>query len=329
MLSPRRCLAAAIALVAALPAFANDALRESAAKLFGRLEPAPASAVAGKEAALGRLLFWDERLSADGKTACASCHRDHGADRRPASIDAKGNPTGRHSPTVFNALAQPAGLRWLADRRDAVMLAEGLISGPLGFASKQAGVDRLAEVGYGEAFRSAYPDEPHPLNATNYGRALAAYQATLVTPAPFDRWLAGDDRALDRRQKNGLKAFIETGCAGCHDGALFGGRSMAKFGATADYWIETGSAKRDPGRFAMTTKEEDRNVFRVPMLRNVARTAPYFHDGSVDSLDRAVRIMGKLQLGRTLDEATVAAIVAFLESLSGEAPAHFSPPSRP
>ena len=104
---------------------------------------------------------------------------------------------------------------------------------------------------------------------------------------------------------------------------------MARFGVTTDYWVETGSTKRDPGLFAVTAKETDRNVFRVPMLRNVARTAPYFHDGSVDTLDRAVRVMGKLQLGRALDEPTVAAIVAFLESLSGEAPAHFPPPSRP
>ena len=320
-------LAAAVLAAVATPAFASDSLREAALKLFGRIEPANPTAIKSKEAALGRVLFWDERLSADGKTACATCHKDHGADRRPASIDAKGNATPRHSPTVFNAMLQP-GLRWLSDRKDGVHQAETSITGAMGFPTKQALVEKMSEAGYAEAFRSAYPEEPQPLTPTNYSRAIAAYEATLVTPAPFDRYLAGNDRALTAQQKQGLKAFVETGCAGCHNGPLLGGGNMARFGVTADYWVETGSVKRDPGLFAASAREEDRNVFRVPMLRNVAKTAPYFHDGSVDSLDRAVRVMGKLQLGRTLDEATVASIVAFLESLSGEVPAHFSPPSR-
>jgi cytochrome c peroxidase len=314
-------------LAAASPAFATDSLREAALKLFGRLEAPSSAAIKSPDAALGRVLFWDERLSSDGKTACATCHKDHGADRRALSVDAKGNTTPRHSPTVFNAMLQP-GLRWLSDRKDGVHQAETSITGAMGFATKQALVDKMAETGYAEAFRSAYPDEPQPLTPTNYSRAIAAYEATLVTPAPFDRYLAGNERALSAQQKQGLKSFIETGCSGCHGGPLLGGSIMARFGVTTDYWVETGSTKRDPGLFAASAKEQDRNVFRVPMLRNVAKTAPYFHDGSVDTLDRAVRVMGKLQLGRTLDEPTVAAIVAFLESLSGEAPAHFAPPSR-
>jgi cytochrome c peroxidase len=321
-------VAAGAMLAAAGHVAAAESLRATAAKLFGRLEPASSTAIRASEAALGRVLFWDERLSIDGKTACATCHKDHGADRRVASIDAKGNPTGRHSPTVFNAMAQP-GLRWLSDRRDGVHQAETSITGAMGFPNLQAIVAKMTEAGYEQAFRTVYPEEPQPVTTTNYARALQAYQATLVTPSAFDRYLAGDERALDEKQKRGLRAFIETGCAGCHGGPLLGGKSVARFGVTADYWQETGSAKRDPGRFAISAKEEDRNVFKVAMLRNVARTAPYFHDGSVDSLDRAVRVMARLQLGRTLDEATVAAIVSFLESLSGEVPAHFAPPSRP
>ena len=107
----------------------------------------------------------------------------------------------------------------------------------------------------------------------------------LVTPAPFDRFLAGDDKALTERQKAGLKTFIATGCAGCHNGVNFGGTMMQKFGLTRDYWLETGSPKPDAGRYAITKKEEDSYVFRVPMLRNVAKTAPYFHDGSVSELE--------------------------------------------
>ena len=316
-----------MAVVAAQHVQADPQLREEAAKLFGRLEAPAATAVASPEARLGRALFWDTRISLDGKTACASCHfaADWGADRRKFSIDAKGKPTSRHSPTIFNSMTQPK-LRWLSDRKDGAEQAEGSMTGSMGFATKQDAVKKIAELEYQAAFRAAYPDEAEPLNAKNYGRALAAYQATLVTPAPFDRFLAGDDRALGARQQAGLRAFISTGCAGCHSGQLFGGGKMMKFGLVRDYWLETGSKDPDVGLFATSKKEEDRYVFRVPMLRNVAKTPPYFHDGSVDTLDKAVRVMGAVQLGRQLDDATAASIVAFLESLTGEVPAHYAAP---
>jgi cytochrome c peroxidase len=305
---------------------ADEALRSQAAGLFGEIKAS--TAAASPQAELGRALFWDTRVSLDGKTACASCHfaADWGADHRPASLDAKGLQTSRHSPTVFNSMSQPA-MRWLSDRKDGAEQAEGSLTGSLGFATRQAGVEKLREYGYAERFRAAYPDQAEPMTSVNYGKALAAYQATLVTPAPFDQFLGGDDRALDARQKAGLRTFIDTGCPACHRGALLGGTMNMKFGMVKDYWLETGSAKVDAGRYAVTKKDEDKHVFRVPMLRNVAKTAPYFHDGSVDTLDRAVRIMGSVQLGRQLDEATVKSIVAFLESLTGPVPAHYAPPA--
>jgi len=198
----------------------------------------------------------------------------------------------------------------------------------MGFASKDAGVAKMNELDYLPKFKTAYPQDAQPVSAANYGRAIAAYQATLVTPAPFDRFLAGDDRAMSEPQKAGMRRFIATGCAGCHGGVNLGGAMYQKFGMTKDYWIETGSEKPDTGRFAATKKEEDRYVFRVPMLRNVARTAPYFHDGSVERLDRAVKIMASVQLGRTLSDAETAEIVAFLESLTGEVPANYAPPGK-
>ena len=317
--------AVALGLGLAGSALGDEDLRRQAAALFGQVKADvdPSS----PQAVLGRALFWDTRVSADGKTACASCHeaRDWGADRRKFSTDARGELTSRHSPTVFNSMNQP-GLRWLSDRKTGAEQAEGSLTGSMGFATKDAGVARLAELDYLARFRAAFPDDAQPLSAANYGRALAAYQATLATPAPFDRFLAGDDKALTERQKTGLKAFIATGCAGCHSGVNLGGTMNVKFGVTRDYWVETGSEKPDPGRFAVTKKEEDRYVFRVPMLRNVAKTAPYFHDGSVDRLDRAVRIMALVQLGRTLDDASVGSIVSFLESLTGEVPSHYAPP---
>jgi cytochrome c peroxidase len=315
------------AIGAAGSAIADEELRSQASTLFGRIEAAKYQAT--PEVELGRALFWDTRASLDGKTACASCHpaRDWGADARRYSPDARGALTSRHSPTVFNSMGQPT-LRWLGDRKSGADQAEGSMTGSMGFPSKQAGVDRLGELNYLPKFRAAYPKEEDPLNAQNYGRAIAAYQATLTTPAPFDRFLAGDDSALSDRQKAGLKAFVENGCAGCHSGPLLGGTLLQRFGVVRDYWLETGSARVDVGRYAVTKKEEDRYVFRVPMLRNVAKTAPYFHDGSVDRLDRAVRIMATVQLGRALDDAAVAAIVAFLEALTGDVPAHYAPPGQ-
>jgi cytochrome c peroxidase len=323
----KRC----IVLLAALPFAANageDAqLRKTAGELFGRLEAPAAAKVATAEARLGRALFWDTRVSLDGKTACASCHpaEDWGADRRRGSVDARGDITSRNSPTIFNVMPLP-GLRWLSDRKNGAEQAEGSMTGSMGFKTKDDAVAKLAELKYHDAFRAAYPDEANALNAKNYGRALQAYQETLVTPAPFDRFLAGDDRAITERQKAGLRKFIETGCAGCHNGPRVGGTQLRKFGLTKDYWVETGAARPDVGRFSMTKKDEDKYVFRVPSLRNVARTAPYFHDGSVDTLDRAVKIMGRVQLGKDLDDATVSLITAFLESLTGEVPAHYAPP---
>jgi cytochrome c peroxidase len=224
-------------------------------------------------------------------------------------------------------MPQPT-LRWLGDRKTGADQAEGSLTGSMGFPSKQAAVDKMAELNYLSAFKAAYPQDSQPLSAANYGRALAAYQATLTTPSPFDRFLAGDDRALNDRQKAGLRAFVANGCAGCHSGPLLGGTTYQRFGLVKEYWTETGSEKIDAGRYAITKKEEDRYVFRVPMLRNVAKTAPYFHDGSVERLDRAVRIMAAVQLGRVLDDATTASIVAFLESLTGPVPAHYAPPGQ-
>src|SRR4051812_70534 len=195
---------------------ADEALRRDAAALFAALKaPEPTASV---QAQLGRELFWDERASLDGKTACASCHpaRDWGADRRRFSTDARGALTSRHSPTIFNSMGLP-GLRWLSDRRTGAEQAEGSLTGSMGFDTKDAAVERMKELDYAAAFRKAYPQDAEPLSAANYGRALAAYQATLVTPAPIDRFLGGDDAALNEPQQAGLRAFIATGCSGCHN----------------------------------------------------------------------------------------------------------------
>lgn len=304
-------------------------LREQARALFGVVKPVDPAEVQAPAATLGRALFWDTRLSLDGKTACASCHSrdDHSADRRRVSINAKGEPTALHSQPMFMAQDQPV-LRWYGDRRDGAHQAERSISGSMGFAAADAIGSTLKQHGYEPAFRAAFPDVAEPVGAATYARALQAYQRTLRTPSRFDAFLQGDDQALSARERTGLQTFIATGCAGCHNGALLGGNAMQKFGVVKDYWLATGSPKPDLGRFNATKQEGDRYVFRVAMLRNIAKTAPYFHDGSVERLEDAVRIMGEVQLGRSLSPQEVGDIVAFLQSLTGELPAHYAAPAR-
>lgn len=305
----------------------DQTLRADAASHFGVLTSPDPEQVRAAAAELGRALFWDRRLSADGKTACASCHlaEDYGADRRAFSVDARGKQTKRNSQTVLNSMGQSA-LRWTANRKNGAEQAERSLTGSMGLASREAAVDLMKRLDYQAAFQRAFPDDVQPLSAANYGRAIEAYEDTLTTPAPFDKFLAGDDQALSPLQKSGLTKFIEIGCATCHSGALLGGHSLEKFGQTDDYWTLTGSARIDEGRFDDTQREEDKYVFRVSMLRNIDKTAPYFHDGSVTRLNDAVQIMAKLQLGTELSDQDTDAIVAFLKSLTGDVPRHFAPP---
>jgi cytochrome c peroxidase len=323
----KSCLIAAGLVLASTAGQADQILRQAALQQFGMLEAGSAAQRETPEARLGRALFWDTRVSADGKTACASCHpaQDWGSDRRRFPVDARGKPTGRHSQTVFNSMTQPL-LRWTGDRPTGAAQAEGSMTGSLGFASKEDAVAALAANGYAERFRSVYAAEADPLTLRNYGRALAAYQASLTTPSAFDRFLGGDDNALNATQRNGLRTFMSIGCSACHNGPLLGGSTLQRFGVVRDYWLATGSSPVDTGRFATTKKEEDRYVFRVPMLRNIAKTAPYFHDGSVERLDAAVRVMADVQLGQKLDDDQLGALVAFLEALTGEVPRHYAPP---
>ena len=307
---------------------ADDAkLREECMKLFGMLKGAPEATLTQPDVTLGRSLFWDARLSADGKTACASCHAaaDWGADRRRFSPDAKGKNTARNSQTVFNSIAQP-NLRWTGDRKSGAHQAEKSLTGSMGFAAPEAVVPLLKAHGYESAFKAAFPKDADAVTPANYAKAIEAYEATLVTPAPFDRYLAGDDKALDAKQKAGLAVFMTVGCADCHRGALLGGTSLKKFGVVKDYGPATKSEKLDAGAFDATKVEADRYKFRVSMLRNIAKTSPYFHDGSVADLKEAVQIMADVQLGKRLSAADAAAVVAFLESLTGEIPKNYSAP---
>jgi cytochrome c peroxidase len=307
---------------------ADDVLRKEAQALFNFIEAVPEASLSEPEVVLGRALFWDTRLSANGQISCASCHtaEDWGSDRRRFSLDARDQMTARHSQTVFNSMLQPS-LRWTGDRKSGAHQAERSLTGSMGFEKPEAILPLLRQFDYEESFRRAFPEDPEPMTPGNYGKALQTYQATLITPAPLDRFLAGDDSALSKVQKEGLQAFISIGCADCHRGSLLGGRALRKFGLEKDYWTVTRSEKIDAGVYETSKVEADRYRFRVSMLRNVAHTAPYFHDGSVADLKEAVQVMAEVQLGSRIEDHEAAALVAFLEALSGEVPSHYAPPS--
>jgi cytochrome c peroxidase len=306
---------------------APDELQELARGTFGVLAPVTDVERANPVAQLGQALFWDPRLSVNGRIACASCHvaKDGGADRRRFSVDAKDRPTQRHSQTVFNATLQPK-LRWIADRQSAAEQAEKSLTGSMGFRDAAEVLPLLEQHGYAARFETAFPHAEQPLTTGHYAEAIAAYEQTLRTPSVFDQYLEGQADVLSEAQGRGLQTFLEIGCADCHAGPLLGGEQLQRFGVYRDYWLATGSERRDAGRFASTQEPLDRNVFRVPMLRNIAETAPYFHDGSVAELEQAVRIMAELQLGLELTAAQIGDLVAFLQSLSGEVPANYRDP---
>jgi len=309
----------------------SSALRVQAQGQFAVL-PAPDRS-APALTALGRRLFFETGASADGKVGCVTCHLPEkwGSDGLALSRGVFGKENARNAPTVLNAAGQLAE-HWHGDRQSVEDQATRALRGPASFgnASDEEALARLKQLpGADAAFRAAFPDDPAPIDAAHWGKAIGAYERSLLNPGPFDAWLEGDAAALSPQAQRGLAQFMETGCAECHDGPLVGGSEFAKFGRHAEYWTRTQSAKVDVGRWEATHDESDRYVFKVAPLRNVARTGPYFHDGSVAALTDAVDIMADVQLQVQLSPETRADIVAFLESLTGPVPADFAPPAAP
>jgi cytochrome c peroxidase len=177
--------------------------------------------------------------------------------------------------------------------------------------------------GYAALFHQAFPGDADPISEDNWGKAIGAYERTLVSPSRFDEYLGGKSDALSAAERKGLRTFIDTGCVDCHKGPGLGGLGFRKFGVVSDYWKATGSKEVDKGRFGVTNDPADLYKFKVAGLRDVAMTPPYFHDGSVDALPKAVRIMAKVQLDADLSDPDADEIVTFLGSLTGTLPAGF------
>ncbi len=286
--------------------------------------PNPDNPVTQAKIDLGKKLYYDTRLSKQGTISCNSCHdlATFGVDNEPTSEGDDGSLGGRNSPTVLNAALHQTQF-WDGRASDVEEQAGMPITNPVEMAipNEEFLVDRLAATeDYPPLFAEAFPEEAEPLTYANISRALGAFERTLLTPSRFDVYLEGDESALTDQEKAGMQKFIELGCTTCHNGVNVGAYSFQKFGVFGDYWKHTGSKQVDEGRFAVTENETDRYVFRVASLRNVTETDPYFHDGSVENLDIAIRIMVKLQLGIELRDDEVESLVAFLQTLTGEVP---------
>lgn len=264
---------------------------------------------------LGQRLFFDPLLSADQTISCASCHipASGGSDQRALPVGVGGQTGRRNAPSVLN-VAFKQHLFWdgRADTLEQQSLMPLRASNEMGAEDSDV-LDYLkGDADYVAAFAAAFPDQD--ISMTQVASAFAAYERQLVTPSRVDAFLKGDEQALDEQEQRGM-SFFRGNCAFCHDGPGVGGQRFEKLGDELD-WPADRSA--DLGRFEVTGEEGDKLVFAVPQLRNVARTAPYFHDGSVATLEEAVRLMGRHQLGEELTDAQIADIVAFLEALSAD-----------
>ncbi len=311
---------------------ADDTLWQRATLLFEPLPPAapnPAGRTTAAKIALGKTLYFDTKLSQSGNVSCNSCHSlaTFGVDNLPTSPGDAGEHGARNSPTVLNAALHVAQF-WDGRAEDVEAQAGMPVLNPVEMAipSREFLVDRLSEYpDYELRFAKAFPGEEGGLTYRNIQRALAAFERTLLTPSRFDLYLVGDRDALTAPEKEGMKTFIGYGCAACHNGVTLGGHIFRKFGLNEDYWVHTRSPQVDEGRFQVTGEAGDRYVFKVASLRNVAETWPYFHDGSVEALDEAVKVMVQLQIGVEMADEEVINLVAFLESLTGELPEAAAP----
>ncbi|MDY6803073.1 MAG: cytochrome c peroxidase [Cyanobacteriota bacterium] len=273
-----------------------------------------------QKVALGKKLFEDTSLSGDGKVACVSCHNLQmgGVDRKRVSDGVKGQLTAVNTLTVFNS-GFNFRLNWNGQYRNLYEHLEEPLIGSTVMGSTWPQIMEAIEnsSGYVRDFSSIYADG---ITRHSIKDAIATFQMSLITPnSPFDRFLLGDSNAITEEEKEGYQIFKDYGCISCHQGINVGGNLFQKFGVLEDYFRDRGNITRaDLGRFNVTGDESDRYVFRVPSLRNVELTPPYFHDGSAETLEDAINVMAKYQLGRSLSQEQIHLIVLFLKTLTGE-----------
>jgi cytochrome c peroxidase len=281
-------------------------------------QPAPGTSQAAA-VKLGKMLFHDPRLSKSGLISCNTCHNlaNYGVDGLPTSLGHGFVAGSRNAPTVFNAALHTRQF-WDGRAENVEEQALGPILNPkeMAMPASEAVIGRISTIPeYVALFKTAYPKQKNPVTYDNVGNAIGAFERRLLTPSRFDRFLQGDAKVLSAREKRGLKRFLEIGCATCHAGPAMGGMVFQKFELP-----DRKPGEGDLGRYEFTRDPNDKYVFKAYSLRNITRTYPYFHDGSVWDLNEAVRLMGKIQHNRDMPKTEIADIVAFLESTTGQIP---------
>jgi len=308
--------------ITAFDAEKEKQLKEKADIFFQSISSLPKEDIPSNKIALGKKLYFDTRLSKDGTISCNSCHdmNTYGVDNlalSPGDTKEFGN---RNSPTVFYAHLH--GMQfWDGRAKDVEEQAGGPILNPVehNIPSEAFLEQRLRGIKeYQAMFKEVYPDSAQPITFATITNAIGAFERQLAPISRFDEWLDGDKDAMSTDEKKGLLAFIDNACITCHSGPALGGSMLQKFGLHGNYWEYTMSKVVDNGVYDITKEEKDRYLFKTPGLRNIEKTYPYFHDGSIEKLEDAVRIMGKLQVANELSEEDVQYITAFLKALTAD-----------
>jgi cytochrome c peroxidase len=275
-----------------------------------------------EKVALGRILYYEPRLSKSQKISCNSCHglTQYGVDNQATSSGHKGQKGDRNSQTVYNAALHFVQF-WDGRAPDVEEQAKGPVLNPVEMAmtsEKQAIAVLKSMPEYVDAFKKAFPNDKDPVTYDNMGKAIGAFERKLITPARWDKLLKGDQTALTAEEKAGFHTFVASGCQTCHAGALLGGNMYQKIGVVKP-WPDTS----DPGRYQVTKNEADKFMFKVPSLRNIEKTGPYFHDGKIATLKEAIAKMADYQVGKTLSDADIQSIETWMKSLTGVIPADY------
>lgn len=275
-----------------------------------------------EKVALGRMLYYEARLSKSQKISCNSCHglTQYGVDNQATSSGHKGQKGNRNSPTVYNASIHFVQF-WDGRAPNVEEQAKGPVLNPVEMAmmsEKQVIAVLKSMPEYVDAFKKAFPADKDPVTYDNMGKAIGAFERKLITPARWDRLLKGDQAALTAEEKAGFHTFVASGCQTCHAGPLLGGNMYQKIGSVKP-WPDT----TDSGRSQVTKSEADKFMFKVPSLRNIEKTGPYFHNGTVATLKDAIAKMSDHQVGKKLSDADVQSIETWMKSLTGEIPADY------
>ncbi len=319
-----RILALTVGLSAA-SAFAQVDMSEAFLPMFQPLPasaPAPDNELTDAKIDLGRMLYYENRISKGGKISCNSCHKldAYGQDNLPFSPGHDGSLGGRSSPSTYNAAIHIAQF-WDGRAPTVEEQAKGPVLNPIEMGMPDA--DFVVKVlksmpGYVEAFKAAFPGEADPITYDNFGKAVGAFERKLLTPSQWDTFLKGDKSALTAEEKKGFATFAKAGCVTCHNGAGVGGMMYQKLGLVKP-WPDL----KDNGRADVTKNDGEKYFFKVPSLRNITETAPYLHDGSVKTIEEMVKMMAEYQLGKQLADDEVTSIVTFLKALKGDIPTEF------